>query len=79
MQDGLEIIIRGGYNRGKTTTANIIAEALRDAEYQDVRVIDIPSLPAEQKSRWWDRFQKARSRPVVIRVELAAGAERIRR
>jgi hypothetical protein len=70
MNDGLEIIIRGGHNQGKTTTANIIAEALREAEYQDVRVIDIPPLPPEQKSRWWERFQKARARSVTIRVEL---------
>lgn len=68
--EGIEIIIRGAPDRGKTTIAYILQELLREAGYCDVTVQDVAPLPAEMKGRWWDRFQKAQCRPVRIRVEV---------
>lgn len=66
--DVLEIIVRGKTDRGKTTTANLIREALVEAEYTDVKVAE-DTPPGTDKDRWWARFQKTRARPVRIRVE----------
>ena len=67
--DGLTITIEGKHDRGKTTTARLIEEALKEAGYTYVRVVDVP--PIEDKDRWWDRFQKTRERLVVIKVRNA--------
>ena len=65
---GLTITIAGAPDTGKTTTAHLIAEALKEAGYTTVAVADIP--PVSDKDRWWDRFQKTRIRPVYIEIKV---------
>lgn len=66
----LQVVVRGGHDSGKTTVANLIRMALEDAGFRDVRVIDVPPLPQEQKEDFLTRLNRNRGRPVRIRVEL---------
>ena len=66
--DGLTIIVRGRRDHGRTTTARILEEALKEAGYTAVRVIDLPPSP-DDKDRWWNRFQRTRERPINIVIE----------
>lgn len=67
----VEVIIRGKHNVGKTTLAHIIKMCLEENEYRDVKVSDVPALPAEQKETFSERFNRNRElRPVHIKVEV---------
>lgn len=67
--DGLEIVIRGKKDRGKTTTARLIEKHLaEECDYSDVKVSE-DTPPHTDKDAWWDRFARTRARPVRIRVE----------
>lgn len=66
----LKIIVRGPPDSGKTTTASLIADSLKEMGYQDVIVADIPGLPTEQKDDFPVRLKRTHQRPVRIEVEL---------
>jgi len=70
--DGLEIIIRGAANSGKSTTAKFVEMALQEEGYVDVRLEDLPPSTTD-KRKWKDRRQDTLKRPVTIRVELVGG------
>jgi len=67
---GIEIIIRGPHNTGRTTAAFLIQQKLREVGYDNVTVDDTKSLHESQKPDITDRFYKNREKPVRIKVEL---------
>lgn len=67
--DGIEIIIRGPHNSGRTTAARFIEEALKGHGYQDVRIKDTQPLSATEKEAFPSRLYKNMEKPVRIRVE----------
>ena len=66
----VSIIIRGPHNSGRTTLAHIISESLKEAGYDGVMVMDTQPLPAEEKPKFWERFQLNKQRRIAISVEL---------
>jgi nucleoside-triphosphatase THEP1 len=68
--DELRVIVEGPPDSGKTTTARIIENALREAGYHDVRVSDLEPLPAEDKDRFQWRLERTRARPIRILVRV---------
>ena len=66
----LTIIIRGKHDMGKTTVASLIKMFLEENDFADVKVEDLPPLPADQKDEFMRRFARNRDRPVRIKVEL---------
>ncbi|HLA91008.1 MAG TPA: hypothetical protein VJL28_11325 [Gemmatimonadaceae bacterium] len=66
----LQITIEGPPDSGKTTTARLIENALREAGYKDVKVSDMEPLPAEEKDRFQWRLERTRAQPVQIRVRV---------
>ena len=64
----VEVIILGPHNTGRTTLASLIKMFLEENGYRDVKIVDTEPLPADQKPSFWDRFQKNRERPVIIKV-----------
>jgi pantothenate kinase-related protein Tda10 len=67
---GIEIIIRGPHDSGRTTIASLIKDYLEQNEYRYVRVIDTLPLSHEEKSPFHERFARNRERAVVIKIEL---------
>lgn len=72
----LEIVVRGAHDTGKTTVASLIRMALEEAGFRFVRLEDVEPLPHDQKSRFPDRLERNRGRPVVVRVELVEDREK---
>lgn len=66
----LIVIVRGEHDMGKTTVANLFRMFLEENGFRHVKVHDTEPLPEEQKSRFWDRLQRNRERPIDIHVEL---------
>lgn len=69
--DKVRILIVAGPNRGKTTIAAVIKEALTNWGFTDVSLVDIPSEAPEAKEPISQRLEATKRRPVEIRVELA--------
>ncbi len=67
---GIEIIIRGTHNSGRTTAAFLIEQKLKEVEYEDVTIVDTKPLPESEKPGITDRFYKNREKPVRIKIEL---------
>lgn len=70
--DTLTIIVRGKHDTGRTTAASLIKMFLEENGYLDVKVEDTQPLPAEQKDEFMRRFERNKTRPVRIVVELEA-------
>lgn len=68
--DELRIIVEGPPDSGKTTTARVIENALREAGYRDVQVADLEPLPSEEKDRFQWRLERTRARPIRIQVRV---------
>ena len=68
--DPLTIIIRGKHDTGRTTAASIIKMFLEENGYRDVKIADTEPLPASEKDEFMRRFERNRTRPVRIVVEL---------
>ena len=75
---GLTILIQGAPDSGKTTTASLIRDALKDNGYKDIRVADLPELPHDQKAPMAVRLERTRSNPVTIRVEVVSAGEALK-
>ena len=67
---GIDIIIRGPHNTGRTTAAFLIEQKLKETGYENVTVEDPLPLPESEKPDITDRFYKNREKPVRIKVEL---------
>lgn len=68
--DKVRIIITAGPNRGKTTIASIIKDALVSWGFTDVRLVDIPASAPEGKEPIAQRAEAAKRRPIEIQVAL---------
>lgn len=68
--DKVRITVVAGPNRGKTTIAAIIADALSAWGFTDVCLIDVPSPAPEVKEPIAQRIEATKKRPVEIRVAL---------
>ena len=66
----LKIVVRGPHDSGKTTVASLVKMFLEENGFGDVRVLDLPPLPTEEKDPFMNRFMRNRGRPVRITVEL---------
>jgi hypothetical protein len=65
--DRVEVTITAGPNRGKTTIASIIRDALVSAGFKDVEIYD-PIESKEPKEPVTKRFEATKRRPVRILV-----------
>ena len=65
--DKVTIYVVAGPNKGKTTIAAIIKEALHERGFTDVKVADIPSSN-EDKDPIAKRVAAAQARPIEIQV-----------
>lgn len=71
--DKVRITVVAGPDRGKTTIASIIKDALTAWGFIDVRLVDIPSQAPEVKEPIAQRVEAAKKRPVEIQVVLEEG------
>lgn len=76
--DKVTIQIIAGPNRGKTTIAAIIKEALQERGFTDVKVFDIPPS-SNDKEPIAKRVAAAQARPVEIQVVHDGLCERCRK
>lgn len=67
--DPIFVTIVGRHDTGRTTVASLFKSFLEENGFRDVRVEDTDPLPVEQKSSFWERFQRNRNRPIRIKVE----------
>lgn len=67
---GLEIVIRGRADTGKTTVASLLREHLLDSGFTKVTFEDVPSPNPQDKSPFPERLARNMNRPIRIRVEL---------
>lgn len=67
--DKIRVYVVAGANRGKTTIAAIIKEALEAKGFADVHLIDLPQS-SEDKEPITRRFEAAKLRRVEIQVAL---------
>lgn len=67
---GLEIIVRGRADSGKTTVASILREHLTDSGFSKITFEDVPSPNPLDKSPFPERLARNMNRPIRIRVEL---------
>ncbi len=66
---GIEIVIRGPHNTGRTTVARLIECALCGFGFNNVTVEDTPEMAAGAKADLIDRVRGNQQNPVRIRVE----------
>lgn len=74
--DEVRIVVVSGPNRGKTTIASIIKDALTAWGFTDVSLVDIEPQAPETKEPISQRVEAAKKRPVRIRVVMVSSSRK---